>query len=270
MLSSFSPFSPSTFTTPLGKIALARVKGRGNKTLHRPCQDFAAWTYQDRPSPSLIISLADGAGSSKFSAEGSYLSVYKTLRFFKDLLKTEQLCISSPSLEKIGHAWIQDIQQFLKIKAYLKGQPLSEFATTLMVFIAFPQGFAFFQIGDGFGVVRSWENSDYHLLLSPQKGHHINETNFITSSNAKRVLKFCSGKDLPAFLALATDGIENVALKNISFSPYAPFFKPLESFIMSQKEKASEKLTLFLSSERFDARSSDDRTLFLAAFNKDL
>ncbi len=252
---------------PLCPIALARVKGFTHRKNEKSCQDFGAWTYQKTPFPSLVVALADGAGSAKFSAEGSYLTVQKTLLFFKNLLKNP-LPSSLDTLKNAGEALISEIQTLLKTKATLKKHPLDDFATTLLVFIATPKGYAFFQIGDGFGVIRHHNHTDYTLLLTPQKGEHINETNFVTSPNALESLAFCSGERLPAFLALSTDGIENVALKNISFLPHVPFFKPLESFITSEKEKPSEKLFTFLSSPRFDQRSSDDRTLFLTAFDE--
>ncbi|MBS0185476.1 MAG: protein phosphatase 2C domain-containing protein [Proteobacteria bacterium] len=251
--------------SPPFPIALARVKGLIHRKNMDPCQDFAAWTYHAAPSPSFVVALADGAGGSKFSEEGAYLSVQKTLLFFRNLLKTP-LFFSSDALKPIGQSLVYEIQTLLKLKAHLKKQPLEAFATTLLVFIATSQGYAFFQIGDGFGVIRHSSDSDYSLLLSPQKGQHTNETNFITSPNASDQLRFCFEESLPTFLALSTDGIESVALKNASFMPYLPFFKPLESFITSEKEKPSEKLFTFLSSSRFDQRSFDDRTLFLASF----
>ncbi len=248
-------------------IALARVKGLTHRTNKTPCQDFGAWTYQRAPYPALIVALADGAGSAAFSAEGAYLTVQKTLLFFKDFLKSP-LSLSPSILKTAGESLINEIQLLLKLKAFLKKKPLEAFATTLLVFIATSKGYAFFQIGDGFCVIRRRHSSDYTLLLPPQKGEHINETNFITTENAIHSLSISFETELPAFLALSTDGIENVALKNTSFMPYLPFFKPLESFITSEKETPSEKLLAFLSSPRFDQRSFDDRTLFLASFDE--
>jgi len=251
--------------SPPFPIALGRVKGLIHRKNMKPCQDFAAWTYHVSPSPSFIIALADGSGGSNFSEEGAYLSVQKTLLFFRNLLK-KPLFLSSDTLKPVGESLVYEIQTLLKLKARIKKEPLDAFSTTLLVFIATSRGYAFFQIGDGFGVIRHSSDSDYALLLPPQKGEHTNETNFITSPNAFDQLRFCFEENLPSFLALSTDGIESVALKNSSFIPYLPFFKPLESFITSEKEKPSEKLSSFLSSPRFDERSFDDRTLFLASF----
>lgn len=255
------------FHAPPFPLALARVKGLHHRKNSKPCQDFAAWSYQQNPS-SFIVSLADGAGSSEFSEEGAYLSVQRALLFFKNCLK-DPLFFQDPNLLKEkARAFIEDLHIFLKAKSLLKKCPLESFATTLLVFIASKEGFVFFQIGDGFGVIRRPDSSEYTLLIPPQKGEYLNETHFITELHAFEKFSFCTEPILPAFLALATDGIESVALKNISFIPYPPFFEPLESFIMCGQENASQRLQEFLSTSRFDNRSLDDRTLFLSTFKE--
>ena len=257
--------------TPPWPIAIARAKGAAHLSLKKSCQDFGAWTYIATPS-ALIVAVADGAGSADHAEEGAYLSVQKTLLFFKKIFKTEGIPQSESIFKHHAQTLIFDIQHLLKTKAKIKKQSLGAFSTTLLVFIATPQGYFFFQIGDGFGVIRRPNCTRYELLLTPQKGEHINETRFITSEHAAHELAFCFGDVLPDFLAISTDGIESVALKNPSFIPYSPFFEPLEAFIKSDLSpyEHSQKLATFLSSPRFDTRSSDDRTLFLASFQRNL
>jgi hypothetical protein len=69
----------------------------------------------------------------------------------------------------------------------------------------------------------------------------------------------------PSFICAATDGLESVAIRRADWTPFPPFFKPLEAF-MEETPNPSEDdgyLVDFLTSERLNQRTDDDKAVLL-------
>ena len=120
------------------------------------------------------------------------------------------------------------------------------------------------QIGDGFLVSRV-ASGEYELIFTPDKGEYANQTAFITTEKVLESLQVHCGTTPSDFLCAATDGLENVALKQPEWLPFAPFFEPLESYLQETDDPESnpEYLESFLNSERLNERTQDDKTLLL-------
>ncbi len=259
-------------TFPLA-YALASVKGPYHVEIDKPCEDVGGYlSLPFRKEAIFFGAVADGAGSATYGREGALLAVKETLLFFKQHYKSFSLNTFELHVRKL----ICHLRQLLQKKAEEKNTSFQELSSTLLAFCATSTTLYFFQIGDGFAVMRQdtkEQEGEYQLLTLPQKGEYENETYFLTSNHVYEVVKSLVINPLPSFLALATDGIENAALKKPDLIPYKPFFEPLEAFLEEQEQRnqkgISKDLVDFLKSSRFQEKSSDDKTLLLVKFFKD-
>jgi serine/threonine protein phosphatase PrpC len=251
--------------------AIARsVIGSGHQEQQIPCQDYSQ--YQLLDSGNIIIgAVADGAGSAFLSHVGAEIAVKSALAYLQQWHDFRQRHasfspseLSEPQLTHFFSKLIQRIQRTLERQSQLLDCPLSALATTLLVFAANQEGAIAMQIGDGFLLVRP-QGEDYQLLFRPDKGEFINETTFVTSATALDFLQVSICPKPLEFICAATDGLEKVAIKYSDWSPFPPFFKPLETFLQETPDPEAEAnyLEQFLNSERLNHRTQDDKTLLL-------
>jgi len=248
------------------RILGASVRGTSHIKSGRGCDD--AHAYRQQENGTLLIAVADGAGSAAHSAKGATKAVQTALHAAETML-AQQIKPEDEDQWRVALDWI-----FMTVRAKLveltedgEGQPgrlpLREFATTLLFAIVTPQEIAIAQIGDGAVVVQDVDGNLQSLTL-PDHGEYINETTFVTNSD---YLKHVQYTILPQrgiqSIALLTDGLQMLALDLATNTPYKPFFAPL--FKLAAKPDAAEKqLVDFLESERVCDRTDDDKTLVLA------
>lgn len=233
-----------------------------------PCQDYGNYCVQD----DLIMgAVADGAGSAKYSDVGSKVTVETYLKCVQQELKP--LFSNSGSPEDISDINFRDlfsnvshaIFNALETEANQGDFPLRELGCTLLGFIASPHWIAAMQIGDGFIVLREYQDDDIHLLFQPDKGEFINETLFITSQGAIDQMQVVVKQVQPQFICAATDGLENVAIRFHDWQPHLPFFQPFIDCLSLIPEVVDQKsyVQTFLESDRLNAKTDDDKTLLL-------
>ncbi|MGL6343107.1 MAG: PP2C family serine/threonine-protein phosphatase, partial [Waterburya sp.] len=157
----------------------------------------------------------------------------------------------------------------LKEQAEKENYSIEDLACTLLIVIATPDGLAAMQIGDGFITVR-YSEALLQLLFPPDKGEYINETTFVTSANALTEMQVVIQPKQPEFICASTDGLERLAIQISDWTPFAPFFNPLEQYLRETDnlKESDEYLMSFLNSERLNARTDDDKTLFLCMYDK--
>ena len=163
---------------------------------------------------------------------------------------------------------MNEVVAAMDAQALSKDYSIDDLACTLLVVIATPTWVAAMQIGDGFIVVRP-EQEDRILLFPPDKGEYINETTFVTSANALNGMKVGVFSGKPEFICASTDGLERVAIRISDYTPFTPFFQPLEEYLQetSNPEQSDEYLMSFLDSDRLNARTDDDKTLLLCCYD---
>jgi len=144
-------------------------------------------------------------------------------------------------------------------------EPELNSSISLIDFFALPNSITAMQIGDGFLAVRPVDG-DLQLLFTPDKGEYINETTFITSSNAFEEMQVKVLEKPCSFICASTDGLEKVAINFKDWQPFPPFFNPLEEYMKETVETHEDDQYIidFLNSERLNARTNDDKTLLLA------
>jgi hypothetical protein len=148
--------------------------------------------------------------------------------------------------------------------------PLRDFAATLICAVAWDEGLAVGQIGDGVAVARD-EDEALFAATQPQRGEYANETLFLTMDDALEQVQVQVHLQAVEALALTTDGLFRLALDVATNTPHPPFFHPLLTFAAQAQDKATAEMQLaaFMASERVCARTDDDKTLVLAVRTKD-
>lgn len=238
-----------------------------------PCQDYGGCKILNNV---IIGAVADGAGSAKYADIGAKIAVETVLEDIaeeqwlqkrKYFWETAPQPLSEEAARKLFTKTVNKVITALSEQALSKGYSINDLACTLLVVIATPTWVAAMQIGDGFIVVRP-QQEDHILLFPPDKGEYINETTFVTSANALNAMKVGVFSGKPEFICASTDGLERVAIRMSDYTPFTPFFQPLEEYLQetSHPEQSDEYLMDFLDSGRLNARTDDDKTLLLCLY----
>ena len=256
----------SAATAATWRVLGASVVGTSHSKLGRGCEDDnGAARLADG---TIVVVVADGAGSAPRSAEGSACAVEAGVARAAALLEGA----AHPDSEEGWQATLSDVLADIRaaIERLAEGAEadapraeLRSFATTVLGAVVTEAWLAAAQIGDG-GVVAREADGRFTLVLKPQHGEHINETFFVTQDDYLRRAEFVARPvDEVTGLALFTDGLEQLALQMPGYRPYAPFFTSLFEFA-DDPEADTDGVEEFLTSERVCARTDDDKTLVLA------
>lgn len=240
--------------------------GTRHQQQQRPCQDCGDYVTH---GAIVVGAVADGAGSAKYSDIGAQVAVKTLLNTLGDQVKTG-LALEGNNEDA---AWalftdaVQAVIAALETEAHIGGYELRELGCTLLGFIATPEWVAAMQIGDGFIVIKSANETPYQLLLHPNKGEFINETTFVTTKDALGQMQVCVRPAEQPFVCAATDGLESVAIRLQTWQPFPPFFQPLVDCLgLDEMEQRQTYLEQFLESDRLNARTDDDKTLLLCLY----
>lgn len=240
-----------------------------------PCQDYGGCKILNNV---IIGAVADGAGSAKYADIGAKLAVERVLEYLAGveqwLQKHKKIGGINPQplpeleARRLFTQTVNEVVAAMDAQALSKSYSIDDLACTLLVVIATPTWVAAMQIGDGFIVVRP-KQEDHILLFPPDKGEYINETTFVTSANALNQMKVSVFSGKSEFICASTDGLERVAIRMSDYTPFTPFFQPLEEYLQesSNPEQSDEYLMSFLDSDRLNARTDDDKTLFLCLYD---
>ena len=242
--------------------------GTSHQNQQMPCQDYGDCKILNDV---IVGAVADGAGSVKYAEVGAKLAVKTVLEYFTDVeeLRQAQLLGEEKAKELFANI-VNKVVAALQEQAVSHGYSIDDLACTLLVVIATPAWVTAMQIGDGFIVVR-FQQEEHILLFQPDKGEYINETTFVTSVNALDKMRVCVQPGHQEFICAATDGLERLAIRMSDWTPFAPFFQPLEEYLRetSDPEQKDEYLKSFLDSDRLNARTDDDKTLLLCFYDPD-
>jgi len=143
-----------------------------------------------------------------------------------------------------------------------------EFACTLLVALVNHERATFWQIGDGAICFRLPSEESFRFVFWPSKGEYANVTSFVTDENAPDELEFDTVEGSLADLALFSDGLERLALDFAAGEAHTKFFAGFFPHLYCEPAghliEIEQRLTDFLSSERINSKTDDDKTLILA------
>ncbi|MSP90425.1 MAG: protein phosphatase 2C domain-containing protein [Myxococcales bacterium] len=211
-------------------------------------------------SPTLLVAVADGAGSALHGQAGARLAVATALATMRGrVLRAGRSRSVRSALDGAGMARVlAAVQRAL----YRIAGPdaLREHATTLLLVAADDDATACAQVGDGAIVVR--DEGAWRAVFWPDQGEYLNTTRFVTEADPG--LRTALLGPVPA-LALLTDGLQTLALDYAARAPHPPFFAGL----FAELERfdgpvLAPALADFLASPGVRARTDDDLTLVLA------
>lgn len=235
------------------RAVAASVAGARHRDRDTGCEDASAVEVGD--DGTLLLVVADGAGSASRAAEGAQRAVGAAMDALRaGMAVGAALAVARAALEPT-------------VEEAAAGVRLGDRATTLLVVRASGDRLETAQIGDGAVVVRCGESSGQprlEVLAADAKGEYLNETTFLTSPGWVGEVRVAEVPlDGVDGVAALTDGLQLVALDLASGEPHAPFFDPF--FRFAGGGGGVDRLEAFLASERVAARTDDDVTLAVAA-----
>ena len=247
------------------KVVEACVRGTSHIATGKPCQDAIETRRVESPhGPGLVIAIADGAGSAKYSDVGSqtvvqFLSAAAEARAadFRTLTRGDVL------------GWFDGARRHLENCVSAEtGCATEGLASTALVAIVWKEGGVFAQVGDGAWVVQT--AGGLSNVTWPYTGEYANQTKFVTSGDASGHFAF-EARDGP-LLAVAgfTDGIQSLALDYRARKVHQPFFQRLLEPLRGTADVKTlgASMSAFLDSPPVNQRTDDDKTLFLACWEE--
>jgi hypothetical protein len=238
------------------RVLAVSVTGRSHAAIGKGNED--AVRAARLAGGTLVLAVADGAGSAGRAGEGARLAVATAVEALSGELGREGLAESLRSaLSEVRRAMAGRSRE-------LRVRP-RDFACTLLLAVVHGDAVAVLQLGDGAVVGRGADG--WRRLVGAQRGRYAGETVFVTSRGAAALAEVeVHPLESVGALALLSDGLEPVATDVASGLPHSPFFDPLVAFAAAQRTEADleAELARFLGSDRVQTRSSDDLSLVLA------
>ncbi len=225
-----------------------------------PCQDYSDYLHcQICGEPAVVVGISDGAGSAAFSHLGSQEAVGALLHQAASCERS----IADISREDV-QGWFANALTHLKSVAEREKIETKDLACTVLVAVLGERNAVFAQIGDGAWIAET--SGVLGAVTWPQNGEFANETKFITSPDALDSMQFQRCLNPLTAAAGFTDGIQALALNLAAKSVHGPFFKPMFAALEGCEDETSllSPLISFLSSDRVNERTDDDKTLVLA------
>lgn len=252
---------------PKWRIVAASVCGTSHIKNQQLCQDAHHW--QILANNVLVIAAADGAGSATLGKVGAMIAVETATEYISHSDISHQTFAEDAFLRDLLTDAMLAAKKAVEEEADLCQHQPHDLATTLIIAIATPKIVAVAQIGDGLAVAKD-STGNLIALTIPDSGEYINETTFLTSSDAIETAQIRILRQEIVNISVLTDGLQMLALNMLVGEPHKPFFFPLFDFVANAQDKtiAKEQLVKFLCSERITQRTDDDLTLVIAALSK--
>lgn len=279
---------------PRKDIVAASQRGRSHAHEGKPRDDHFLLHYCDK-TEWYIIAVADGAGSAKYSREGSRIACETAVAHCKDALSDSSefenaiqlFSDNSDSQEArklvgdkiysiVGNAALKAHNAIKKEAERKEGAKMKDYATTLLLAICkrfdFGWAVASFWVGDGAMCIYDAEKHTADMLGMPDEGEFAGQTRFLTmpeifkdTTSFYQRLRFKIYPDFTA-LMLMTDGVSDPKFEtdaNLqSIEKWDALWNDLAEGgveLTDDNEKSQEQLLKWL--DFWDRGNHDDRTI---------
>lgn len=254
------------------QVTAASQVGSSHHRKGEPCAD----NFTVRQSGStLILAIADGAGSALFGADGAKIASRNAVEVADSFLsqaifppQDHQDTLRQILVETLAKSLVE-IDRLCVEREGGAGRQIhrTDFHATLLVAILFESSLIAGNIGDGWLIARDGEGRLW-TVAPPQRGEYCNETFFLTSEDSlqETVIEVIPAANLDA-IALMTDGTAWFAVDLEARRPSESLFAKLFAFAADSSQPEGQKeieLAAFLSSEAVCRKTDDDKTLVLA------
>jgi hypothetical protein len=249
--------------TGILKVGGVSITGFSHLEEDIPCQDAHAFKIKDQSR--IIAAIADGAGSARLSHIGAQAFVDAVVNRLFNLPIShnfDQERVASETIMAVNDTR----EQLLRHGAhFLKDEnpSLNDFAATLLITVADPDGGAFFHVGDGAGAAFTHNCNDQPVTVSrPHNGEYANETYFVTMENWERYLRQTPLIAPYDTVLLMSDGVTPMAMAKGCTAPANNFATPVVKFLLNNGcEAGAFGVTNTLSSDNVRKITGDDKTL---------
>ena len=279
---------------PRKDIVAASQRGRSHAHEGKPRDDHFLLHYCDK-TEWYVIAVADGAGSAKYSREGSKIACETAVAHCKDALADSsefenaiQLFADNAESQEarklvgdriyriVGNAALKAHNAIKKEAERKEGAKLKDYATTLLLSICkrfeFGWAVASFWVGDGAMCIYDAEKHTADMLGMPDEGEFAGQTRFLTmpeifadTASFYQRLRFKIYPDFTA-LMLMTDGVSDPKFETDANlqnpEKWDAFWKDLSENgveLTDDNEKSQEQLLNWLNF--WDRGNHDDRTI---------
>ena len=273
--------------TGLDKVIGMSYQGEGHIRSNTPCQDYHSFNTIEGVWNIAISS--DGAGSAKYSADGSKAVCLAFTHYISRYLHANHPDGTIPDAKEWDvefRAMLCKFQNELSKQAEQTGVEFKSLAATINIIVYSPKGYLVAHVGDGRAAVKTQDG--WKAVITPHKGEEANQTIFSTSIKFCEYpnLKMCgvyvpetsvSNEPIDAFVVMS-DGCEcglwhmneKIDLPDGDFrieERNIPFAKGLDealSIITLPEEERKGKFLKFITSyNRSLEREIDDKTILI-------
>lgn len=236
----------------------ASVTGSRHRAEGVPCDDALRYFG----GSSLILVIADGAGSASRGGEGARLLVDSSIKQSRQVF-AEGLPSRTADLRTALYRLLARVRADVEEHVETSGAvTLTDLASTIAVVVADNERLGAIQVGDG-AIVVLRRDGRLEQIAAPNQPEFVNQTTFLTSPSwrTSAASHVEDGAGIAA-VAMMTDGLVPLATQRPAGTPHRLFFAPLFDFAASNGPD-EEKLAAFLESDRVQGATGDDVTILL-------
>lgn len=246
--------------------AAARAVGTSHLASAQPCQDaFDCTVFRCAGAPPVLVAaLADGAGSAPLAETGARVA---TCHFVEVVHQALLEGVAPGDAEALIRYGMTQVRIALGLVAGRQERSIADYACTLLATVLAADGGAAGQIGDG-AIVIDDGRGGWLPVHWPDHGEYANTTRFVTEADFADALQVTRLPVAPRRIAMFSDGLERLVLDFKQRTAHGPFFESVFRRLDRAPGRSglvSHELEQLLSSERVNARTDDDKSLFCAA-----
>ena len=236
----------------------ACLPGTSHRNRNIPCQDAFRTRVFGPAADSLVVAVADGAGSSTLGDVGASIAC-EILIEQVEIRNSDAIWTQNEIIELFSQA-----RKALDTEASKRGVPPRELACTLLLAVVSADAATFAQLGDG--AIVAGQEDNYRTIFWPEPVEYANATDFLTDDNFAQSIQYELISEPITQVALLTDGLQRIALDYSNRTAFSGFFQPLFARLRAeaQPNNLREPFHQFLDSSRVNDRTDDDKTLVLA------
>ena len=240
------------------KLFGASVQGTSHIQTDTPCHD--AHRYRILPGNwGYIACVSDGMGSAIAAEIGSDVASSFIVDYLEKHIDPK---LDDEDIIMIIKEGFIEVHDQLLMAASERDLKVKDLNATLLVFVSLQDRQFYGQVGDCSAIGK--HKDIYRVLVEQQRGEYANATFSVCDLNSIEHGIYQKVDGFYPMVALMTDGIEGISIsskdKTVSHLFYDPFFQAFQHEKFHQKD-VEAALERFLSSERINKKTDDDKTL---------
>jgi len=241
------------------------VIGTSHVNNQKPCHDSHYYQlFNDNNS--IVACVSDGMGSASHAELGSALASNFVVDYLIENIKLDMT--DEEIIDCLKDSYIKTYER-LKEEAELMEFTIKNLNATLIVFLHLSKSRQFgAQVGDCTAIGKD-EEGNYSTIIEQQRGEYANLTFSICNLDSVMKGNYFKIEPFQPYVAMMSDGIESFSVSSATNEPSKLFFEPFFNAFSNKKfseDIVSDSLKRFLSSDRVNRKTDDDKTLLLIHF----